>query len=68
MTMERDPMTMNEISVLALGVEERSDEAPRWPRKAGPGSGGRGQTEAACSATIRMILSGSDLKHREVVI
>ena len=31
-TMERDPMTMNEISVLALGVEERSDEAPRASR------------------------------------
>ena len=32
MTIERDPMTMNEISVPALGVEERSDEAPRAGR------------------------------------
>ena len=29
MTAERDPMTLNESSVPALGVEERSDEAPR---------------------------------------
>ena len=27
MTIERDPMTMNEISVPALGVEERSEGA-----------------------------------------
>ena len=31
MTAERDPMTLNESSV-ALGVEERSDEAPRAGR------------------------------------
>ena len=29
MTAERDSMTLNEISYSALGVEERSDEAPR---------------------------------------
>ena len=29
MTAERDPMTLNESSAPALGVEERSDEAPR---------------------------------------
>ena len=29
MTAERDPMTLNEISYSSLGVEERSDEAPR---------------------------------------
>ncbi len=29
MTAERDSMTLNEVSVPALGVEERSDEAPR---------------------------------------
>ena len=28
MTAERDSMTLNEVSVPALGVEERSDEAP----------------------------------------
>ena len=28
MTAERDPMTLNESSVPAPGVEERSDEAP----------------------------------------
>ena len=32
MTAERDPMTLNEVSVPALGVEERSDEAPRAGR------------------------------------
>ena len=32
MTAERDSMTLNEVSVLALGVEERSDEAPRAGR------------------------------------
>ena len=32
MTAERDPMTLNESSVPALGVEERSDEAPRAGR------------------------------------
>ena len=48
MTIERDPMTMNEISVPALGVEERSDEAPRAGRaRPAPDPGGRGQTEAA---------------------
>ena len=29
MTAERDSMTLNEITFPALGVEERSDEAPR---------------------------------------
>ena len=29
MTAERDPMTLDEISYSSLGVEERSDEAPR---------------------------------------
>ena len=29
MTAERDSMTLNEIAYSALGVEERSDEAPR---------------------------------------
>ena len=29
MTAERDSMTLNEVSVPALGAEERSDEAPR---------------------------------------
>ena len=29
MTAERDSMTLKEISYSALGVEERSDEAPR---------------------------------------
>ena len=29
MTAERDPMTLNEIPYSSLGVEERSDEAPR---------------------------------------
>ena len=29
MTAERDSMTLNEVSVPALGVEERSGEAPR---------------------------------------
>ena len=28
MTAERDSMTLNEVSYSALGVEERSDEAP----------------------------------------
>ena len=28
MIAERDSMTLNEVSVPALGVEERSDEAP----------------------------------------
>ena len=32
MTAERDSMTLNEVSVPALGVEERSDEAPRSGR------------------------------------
>ena len=41
-------MTLNESSVPALGVEERSDEAPRGrARKTDPGPGGRGQAEAA---------------------
>ena len=31
MTAERDSMTLNEVSVPALGVEERSDEAPSRP-------------------------------------
>ena len=35
MTAERDSMSLNEVSVPALGVEERSDEAPRAGR-AGP--------------------------------
>ena len=32
MTAERDSMSLNEVSVPALGVEERSDEAPRAGR------------------------------------
>ena len=32
MTAERDAMTLNEVSLAALGVEERSDEAPRTGR------------------------------------
>ena len=32
MTAQRDPMTLNESSVPALGVEDRSDEAPRAGR------------------------------------
>ena len=32
MTAERDMMTLNEVSLPALGVEERSDEAPRAGR------------------------------------
>ena len=32
MTAERDSMTSNEISYSAVGVEERSDEAPRAGR------------------------------------
>ena len=32
MTAERDSMTLNEISYSAVGVEERSDEAPRGGR------------------------------------
>ena len=32
MTAERDSMTLNEVSVPALGVEEHSDEAPRAGR------------------------------------
>ena len=32
MTAERDPMTLNESSAPALGVEERSDETPRAGR------------------------------------
>ena len=32
MTAESDSMTLNEISYSALGVEERSDEAPRAGR------------------------------------
>ena len=32
MTAERDSMTLKEISYSALGVEERSDEAPRGGR------------------------------------
>ena len=36
MTAERDSMTLNEVSVPALEVEERSDEAPRAGR-ASPG-------------------------------
>ena len=32
MTAQRDPMTLNESSVPALGVEDRSDEAPRASR------------------------------------
>ena len=48
MTAERGPMTLNESSVPALGVEERSDEAPKGrARKTDPGPGGRGQAEAA---------------------
>ena len=43
MTAERDSMTLNEISYSALGVEERSDEAPRAggavaPRRRSTGS------------------------------
>ena len=34
MTAERDSMTLNEVSVPALGVEERRDEAPRAGRGA----------------------------------
>ena len=40
MTAERDSMTLNEVSVPNLGVEERSDEAPRAGRASidpGPG-------------------------------
>ena len=48
MTAERDSMTLNEVSVPALGVEERSDEAPRAGRaRTDPGCGGCGQAEAA---------------------
>ena len=36
MTAERDPMTLNESSAPALGVEERSDEAPRAGRARPP--------------------------------
>ena len=36
MTAERDSMTLNEISYSALGVEERSDEAPRAGGAAAP--------------------------------
>ena len=32
MTAERDSMTFNEVPLPALGVEERSDEAPRAGR------------------------------------
>ena len=32
MTAERDLMTLNEVAVPALGVEKRSDEAPRAGR------------------------------------
>ena len=32
MTAERDAMTLNEVSLPALGVEERSDEGPRAGR------------------------------------
>ena len=32
MTAERDSMTLNEVCLPALGVEERSDEAPRAGR------------------------------------
>ena len=32
MTAERDPITLSESTVLALGGEERSDEAPRAGR------------------------------------
>ena len=47
MTAERDSMTLNEVSVPALGVEERSDEAPQGrPRQTDPGPGGCGQAEA----------------------
>ena len=50
MTAERDSMTLNEISYSALGVEERSDEAPgpaaqdrrrtrrSWPSRSGASS------------------------------
>ena len=48
MTAERDSMTLNEITFPALGVEERSDEAPRaGGAKTDAGPGGRGQAEAA---------------------
>ena len=47
MITERDPMTLNESSVPALGGEERSDEAPRPGAQDRPRTGGRGQAEAA---------------------
>ena len=47
MTAERDSMTLNEVSAPALGVEERSDEAPGPAAPDRPGPGGCGQAEAA---------------------
>ena len=38
MTAERDSMTLNEVSVPALGAEERSDEAPRAVRQEARGT------------------------------
>jgi len=40
-------MTLNEIPYSSLGVEERSDEAPKGrPRQSDPWPGGRGQADA----------------------
>ena len=47
MITERESMTLNESSVPALGVEERSDEAPGPGAQDRPRPGGRGQTDAA---------------------
>ena len=38
MTAERDSMTLNEVSVPVLGVEERNDEAPSLGDQAISGS------------------------------
>ena len=64
MTAERDSMTLNEVSVPALGVEERSDEAPRArPRQTDSGPGGCGQAEAA---PVHRRVSAADFWRRRI--
>ena len=52
MTAESDSMTLNEISYSALGVEERSDEAPR----AGGGLGNQSGELFECKHFVLLVL------------
>ena len=60
MTAERDSMTLNEITFPALGVEERSDEAPgpaaldrRRTRRSWPSRSGASSPQSIGCASLR---------------